>query len=204
MILTNKYYRRKKMRIIAATQNAHKLEEIYAIIKNFDMQLVSQAEAGFDIDVEENGTTCEENSFIKANAICRLSGEPAIADDTGLFVEAADNEPGVNSARYSGVHGDDAANRAKLLKRLEGVPFEKRTAYFLCVITLVYPDGKKIVAKGKCPGHIAMEERGERGFGYDSIFIPQGTDKTFAELSAEYKNSCSHRAKALQQLSQLL
>ena len=192
------------MRIIAATQNAHKLEEIYAIIKDFDMELVSQKEAGFDVDVEENGTTCEENSFIKANAICKLSGEPAIADDTGLFVDAADGEPGVNSARYSGVHGDDAANRAKLLKRLEGVPFEKRTAYFACVITLVYPDGRKIVARGECHGHIALEEKGERGFGYDSIFIPLGSDKTFAELSAEYKNSISHRANALKKLSQLL
>ena len=170
------------MRIIAATQNAHKLEEIYAIIKDFDMELVSQKEAGFDVDVEENGTTCEENSFIKADAICKLSKEPAIADDTGLFVDAADGEPGVNSARYSGVHGDDAANRAKLLKRLEGVPFEKRTAYFACVITLVYPDGRKIVARGECHGHIALEEKGERGFGYDSIFIPLGSDKTFAEL----------------------
>lgn len=192
------------MRIIAATQNAHKLEEIYAIIKDFDMELVSQKEAGFDVDVEENGTTCEENSFIKANAICKLSKEPAIADDTGLFVDAADGEPGVNSARYSGVHGDDAANRAKLLKRLEGVPFEKRTAYFACVITLVYPDGRKIVARGECHGHIALEEKGERGFGYDSIFIPLGSDKTFAELSAEYKNSISHRANALKKLSQLL
>ena len=192
------------MRIIAATQNAHKLEEIYAIIKDFDMELVSKKEAGFDVDVEENGTTCEENSFIKANAICKLSGEPAIADDTGLFVDAADGEPGVNSARYSGVHGDDAANRAKLLKRLEGVPFEKRTAYFACVITLVYPDGRKIVARGECHGHIALEEKGERGFGYDSIFIPLGSDKTFAELSAEYKNSISHRANALKKLSQLL
>ena len=192
------------MRIIAATQNAHKLEEIYAIIKDFDMELVSQKEAGFDVDVEENGTTCEENSFIKANAICKLSGEPAIADDTGLFVDAADGEPGVNSARYSGVHGDDAANRAKLLKRLESVPFEKRTAYFACVITLVYPDGRKIVARGECHGHIALEEKGERGFGYDSIFIPLGSDKTFAELSAEYKNSISHRANALKKLSQLL
>lgn len=192
------------MRIIAATQNAHKLEEIYAIIKDFDMELVSQKEAGFDVDVEENGTTCEENSFIKANAICKLSKGPAIADDTGLFVDAADGEPGVNSARYSGVHGDDAANRAKLLKRLEGVPFEKRTAYFACVITLVYPDGRKIVARGECHGHIALEEKGERGFGYDSIFIPLGSDKTFAELSAEYKNSISHRANALKKLSQLL
>ena len=192
------------MRIIAATGNAHKLEEIYAIIKNYDMDLVSQKDAGFDIDVDENGTSCEENSYIKAAAICKLSGQPCIADDTGLFVDAIDGEPGVNSARYSGVHGDDAANRAKLLEKLKGVPYEKRTASFVTVITLVYPDGKKLVARGECKGHIAEEERGDRGFGYDSLFIPEGCDKTFAQLSADFKNSISHRARALQRLEQLL
>lgn len=192
------------MRIIAATQNAHKLEEIYAIIKDFDMELVSQKEAGFDVDVEENGTTCEENSFIKASAICRLTGEPAIADDTGLFVDALGGEPGVNSARYSGVHGDDKASIKKILKGLENVPYEKRTACFVTVITLVYPDGRKIVARGECHGHISEEERGTNGFGYDSVFIPEGYDKTFGELPHEFKNSISHRAKALERLSQLL
>ena len=193
------------MRIIAATQNKHKLEEIYQIIKDFDMELVSQAEVGLgDIDVEENGTTCEENSKIKAEAICKLSGEPAIADDTGLFVDALGGEPGVNTARYAGVHGDDAANRKKLLENLNGKPFEERTAAFVTVITLVYPDGKTIVARGECKGHISLEEIGDHGFGYDSVFIPLESDKTFAQLPSEFKNSVSHRARALQRLAQLL
>lgn len=193
------------MRVIAATQNKHKLEEIYAIIKDYDMELISQADAGFgNVDVEENGNTCEENSFIKANAICQLSKEMAIADDTGLFVDALNGEPGVNSARYSGVHGDDPANRAKLLENLKDVPFDKRTATFVTVITLVYPDGKKLVARGECKGHIATEEKGDGGFGYDSIFIPLESDKTFAELGPEFKNSISHRARALKRLEELL
>ena len=193
------------MRIIAATQNAHKLEEIYAIIKDFDMELVSQKDVGLgDVDVEENGSTCEENSFIKASAICRLTGEPAVADDTGLFVDALGGEPGVNSARYSGVHGDDSANKKKLLKGMENVPYEQRTACFVTVITLVYPDGRKLVARGECHGHISEEERGTRGFGYDSVFVPEGSDKTFAELPEGFKNSISHRAKALEKLRQLL
>ena len=193
------------MRIISATQNKHKLEEIYAIIKNYDMELVTLENAGFEpLEIEENGKTCEKNSLIKAKAVTDLTGEPAIADDTGLFVDAAGGEPGVNSARYSGVHGDDAANRAKLLKKLEGVPYEKRTAMFVTVITLTYPDGKTLVARGECHGHISEEERGDRGFGYDSIFIPVESDKTFAELPAEFKNSISHRKRALEKLEELL
>ena len=193
------------MRIISATQNKHKLEEIYAIIKNYDMELVTLENAGFEpLEIEENGKTCEENSLIKAKAVTDLTDEPAIADDTGLFVDAAGGEPGVNSARYAGIHGDDAANRAKLLKKLEGVPYEKRTAMFVTVITLTYPDGKTLVARGECHGHISEEERGDRGFGYDSIFIPVESDKTFAELPAEFKNSISHRKRALEKLEELL
>lgn len=193
------------MRIIAATQNKGKLAELYALIKQFDMDLVSQAEAGFgDVDINENGTTCEENSKIKAETICRLSGEPAIADDSGLFVDALGGEPGVNSARYAGVHGDDAANRKKLLEKMKDIPWDQRTAHFVTVITLVYPDGKEIQARGECYGHICSEERGDRGFGYDSVFIPLESDLSFAQLPAEYKNSMSHRARALQKLSELL
>lgn len=193
------------MRIISATQNKHKLEEIYAIIKNYNMELVTLETAGYEpVEIEENGKTCEENSLIKAKAVTDLTGEPAIADDTGLFVDAAGGEPGVNSARYAGIHGDDAANRTKLLKKLEGVPYEKRTAMFVTVITLTYPDGKTLVARGECHGHISEEERGDRGFGYDSIFIPVESDKTFAELPAEFKNSISHRKRALEKLEELL
>ncbi len=193
------------MRIIAATQNNHKLNEISQITKDFGIGLVSQADAGLGhIVVDETGSTCEENSYLKAKAICDISGEPAIADDSGLFVDALDGAPGVNSARYSGVHGDDAAARKIILKQLEGLPWKKRTASFVCVITLVYPDGRIITAKGVCPGHISTEEKGTGGFGYDSIFIPEGKRRTFAQMPQSYKNLHGHRGLALAKLREQL
>lgn len=193
------------MRIVAATQNAHKLVEIRAITDHFGFELLSQADAGLaDLDVEETGLTFEENSFIKAEAICRASGMPAIADDSGLAVDALDGAPGVFSARYSGIHGDDAANRRKLLEDMKDIPKEERGAKFVCVITLVFPDGRKLVSRGECPGRIGFEEKGDHGFGYDSLFIPDGLEQTFAEVDAEIKNGMSHRARALEQLKPML
>ena len=193
------------MKIIAATKNRGKLAELRAILEEKGIELVSWEEAGLgDTEIEETGSTCEENSYIKAKAVCDMTGKAALADDTGLFVDAADGEPGINAARYAGEHGNDAANRAKLLERLEGVPFEKRTAKFVTVISVVSPDGEVIEARGECPGHISFEERGDRGFGYDSIFIPEGYEKTFAELPAEFKNSLSHRHMALVKLTELI
>ena len=193
------------MRIIAATKNKNKLNEISQITKDFGLGLVSQADVGLgDVEIDETGSTCEENSYIKAKAICDMTGEPAIADDSGLFVDALNGAPGVNSARYSGVHGDDAAARRLILKQLEGLPYKKRTALFVCVITLVYPDGRKLVARGECPGHIAYEEKGTGGFGYDCIFIPQGKRRTFAQMPQSYKNEYGHRGRALAKLRTLL
>lgn len=193
------------MRIIAATQNINKLNEISQITKDFGIGLISQADAGFgDVVVDETGSTCEENSYLKAKAICDLSGEPAIADDSGLFVDALDGAPGVNSARYSGVHGDDKAARRMILKELEGLPYNKRTAMFVCVITLVYPDGRTLVARGECRGHISNAEKGTGGFGYDCIFIPEGKRRTFAQLPQSYKNEVGHRGRALAKLRTLL
>jgi len=193
------------MRIIAATQNINKLREISQITKDYGLGLVSQAEAGLkDLDVDETGSSCEENSYIKAKAVCDITGEPAIADDSGLFVDALGGAPGVNSARYSGVHGDDKTARRMILKELEGLPYRKRTASFVCVITLVYPDGRTLVARGECPGHIAFEERGEGGFGYDCIFIPKGRRRTFGELPQSVKDEIGHRGRALQKLRTLL
>lgn len=193
------------MRIIAATQNKHKIEEIQAITSEFDMEVVSLSEAGIpDIEIIENGTTFEENSEKKAREIMMLSGEITIADDSGLMVDALGGAPGVFSARFAGEEGNDAKNNEKLLRLLSGVKPEDRTARFVSVITLMYPDGRKLVARGECEGHIQYQERGSNGFGYDPLFVPVGYDKTFAELSAEEKNKISHRAKALQNLRKLL
>lgn len=193
------------MRIIAATQNKHKIEEIQAITSEFDMEVVSLSEAGIpDIEIIENGTTFEENSEKKAREIMMLSGEITIADDSGLMVDALGGAPGVFSARFAGEEGNDAKNNEKLLRLLSGVKPEDRTACFVSVITLMYPDGRKLVARGECEGHIQYQERGSNGFGYDPLFVPVGYDKTFAELSAEEKNKISHRAKALQNLRKLL
>jgi len=193
------------MKVIAATHNKGKMVEIFDIVKDFGIELVSWDDAGLgDLEIEENGTTCEENSFIKADIICKLKNMAAIADDTGLFVDALNGEPGIHAARYAGEDGNNEANRKLLLKNLEGVPFEKRTAKFVTVLTLLYPDGTKYVAKGECPGYIAEKEKGERGFGYDCLFIPKGYDKTFAELPLEFKDSMSHRALALKELAKML
>ncbi|HHU16844.1 MAG TPA: XTP/dITP diphosphatase [Clostridiales bacterium] len=193
------------MRIIAATQNKHKIEEIQAITREFDMEVISLAEACISgIEIVENGKTFEENSEKKAREIMMLSGEITIADDSGLMVDALGGAPGVLSARFAGEDGNDAKNNEKLLRLLSGVKSEERTARFVSVITLMYPNGKKIVARGECEGHILYQERGSNGFGYDPLFVPVGYDKTFAELSAEEKNKISHRAIALQNLRKLL
>ena len=193
------------MKIIAATRNKGKMAELDAILKDYGIELLSWEDAGLgDFEIEENGSTCEENSYIKAKTICDMTGKAALADDTGLFVDAVGGEPGTNAARYAGEHGNDAANRAKLLAKLEGVPFEKRTAKFVTVITIVYPNGEKVVARGECPGHISEKEIGDRGFGYDSIFIPEGHEETFAQLPVQYKNSLSHRHMALVKLTEML
>ena len=189
------------MRIVAATQNKHKIQEIQAIMGEFGMTVVSQAEAGLpDLDVEEDGDTFEANSEKKAVEIMDRCGEVTIADDSGLMVDALGGAPGVISARFAGEHGNDRKNNDKLLALLADVEPEKRTARFVSVITMVYPDGKKVVARGECEGHILYQPKGSGGFGYDPLFVPDGHEKTFAELSGEEKNKISHRAKALQNL----
>jgi len=189
------------MRIIAATKNKHKIEEIQAITGEFGMEVISRAEAGVpDIEIEEDGDTFEENSEKKAREIMELCGEITIADDSGLMVDALGGAPGVISARFAGEDGNDLKNNEKLLSLLSNVAPENRTARFVSVITMIYPDGKKIVARGECEGHIIYKPRGSNGFGYDPLFIPNGYDQTFAELSGAEKNHISHRAIALQRL----
>lgn len=183
--------------IVAATKNKHKIIEIEKILSEFDMSIISRDDAGVpDIEIEEDGDTFEENSYKKAYEIMKLSGKPSIADDSGLCVDYLDGAPGVMSARFT-PSGDDDENNKKVLELLEGVPIEKRTARYVAVITLVFPDGKTIAARGECEGHIMFEETGTNGFGYDPMFRPLGYDKTFGEIPADIKNSISHRAKAL-------
>ena len=186
------------MKIVAATGNKHKIEEIESITKKFGMNVITKAEAGVgDLEVEETGTTFEENSLIKAEAIMKATGMPAIADDSGLEADALNGAPGVYSARYSGEGATDESNNAKLLKLMENIPDDERSARFVSVVTLCFPDGTVVAARGECPGTLRRSPRGDGGFGYDPLFVPVGYDKTYAEISAEEKNIISHRAKAL-------
>lgn len=191
------------MKIIIATHNKHKLKEMARILEPMGYEVVTDKELGIELtDVEENGKTFLDNARIKAQAGCRESGLICIADDSGLCVDALDGEPGVYSARYSGEHGNDAANNEKLLMKLENVSDENRTARFVCAICVSFPDGKEITAEGVCEGKIGYEYKGNNGFGYDPLFMVG--DKSFAEFSAEEKDSCSHRGNALKKLKELM
>lgn len=190
--------------IVVATGNAHKLVEIEDILSRVlpDVTFVALGQLGDFDDPEETGTTFLENALIKAEAAVEQTGMSAIADDSGLVVDALDGEPGVYSARYAGVHGDDAANNAKLLKNLTEVPEAKRTARFMSVVALVDASGMVLTGTGACEGTIGFEGRGENGFGYDPLFLPVDTPgKTMAELTPAEKNAISHRFHALQDLS---
>ena len=190
------------MKAVLASKNQNKLAEISKIVAQFGIELVLQSELGLDIDVDETGETFEENSMLKARAVMEASGMPAIADDSGLMVDALDGAPGVYSARYGGSHDRTDEERYRyLLSNLENVPDEKRSAKFVSVITLLYPDGHAIVARGECPGTILHAPRGENGFGYDPVFFVTSEGKSMAELSPERKNEISHRARALQVLA---
>ena len=189
------------MKIIAATKNKNKLREFGEILNGFE--IISQEDAGIDIDVEETGTTFEENSMLKAKAIFDATGITAIADDSGLCVDALGGEPGVYSARYGGEGYGDSGRVQLLLKNMQNVPDDKRTARFVCAITLVGADGV-ITARGECEGKIDYEPKGENGFGYDPVFFVEKYGKTMAEVSPEEKNAISHRGKALKIFAQKL
>lgn len=190
--------------IVVATGNAHKLVEIEAILGQVlpRVRFVALGQLGDFEDPEENGATFLENALIKAEAAVEVTGLAAIADDSGLVVDALNGEPGVYSARYAGVHGDDAANNAKLLAALADVPDSERTARFMSVVALIDADGFVRTGTGACEGAVAHEGRGEHGFGYDPLFLPADTPgKTMAELAPEEKNAISHRFHALVDLS---
>ena len=186
------------MKVVLASKNKHKLEEISKITEKFGFELILQSQLGVDIDVEETGTTFEENSFIKAEAVMKATGMAAMADDSGICVDALNGDPGVYSARYGFDETlDDWGRLQLLLNNMESVSVGERQAKFVCVITLVTPDGQTIQARGEIHGELLREPRGENGFGYDPIFYYPPYGVTTAEMSPEDKNQVSHRANAL-------
>ena len=186
------------MKIVAATGNGHKLCEMREILTNFE--IVSQSDAGFCGEVEETGKTFLDNALLKARAVCKATNLPALADDSGLCVDALGGAPGVYSARYSG--GGDQENRALLLKNLKDE--KMRRAHFCCAVALVFPDGREVTAEGRTYGEILWKERGTGGFGYDSLFLSDDLHKSFAEAGEAEKNSVSHRGRALAVLKEQL
>lgn len=188
--------------LVLATGNAHKLREVRQILGD-RFEILSQQEAGFDGEVEEDGATFEENALKKAQAVADALSLPALADDSGLEVDALSGAPGVYSARYCGVHGRDDLNNEKLLRELDGLPPERRTARYVCAMALVRPGLPPVVTRGTMEGRIGSAYRGTGGFGYDPLFITAG-GRTAAELTPEEKNAVSHRGQALRLLRQAL
>ena len=186
---------------VAATANPHKLTEMRVALEGVATLLARPAELG---EVPEEGDTLESNARTKAAAVAGYAGAAALADDTGLEVDALDGAPGVHSARYAGAAGDDAANVAKLLEALAGVAPGRRSARFRTVVVARWPDGREVLAAGTTEGTISTEPRGERGFGYDPVFVPAPGERTFAEMSLAAKSAISHRGRALRELARLV
>lgn len=182
-------------KVIVASNNKNKIREIKSKLVNLGIEVLSQREAGFDIEVEETGTTFEENSMLKAKAIYELAHQPVIADDGGLEVDFLDGRPGVYSARFCGPDATDRDKYMKILEMMKDVDDEKRTARFRCVISYIDENGEEHAFEGICNGKIAYEPMGDNDFGYDPIFLVG--DKSFAQISEEEKNKISHRGKAV-------
>ena len=194
------------MKLVLASGNAGKLAELRELLAGSGIELVAQTELGIG-DAEETGRTFVENAILKARHAANAAGLPALADDSGLCVDALDGAPGLHSARYAGVHGDNAGNNAKLLRELDGVPDAKRTAHFTCVLALLRSAGDPdpIIATGRWPGRVLSATRGEHGFGYDPVFLPDdGGGLGSAELDPAVKNRISHRGQALAGLRSML
>ena len=187
------------MQIVVASGNKAKLREIAQIFRGYD--IVSMQEAGFSGDIEETGKTFEENALIKARAVSEALHCIALADDSGLCVDALGGAPGVYSARFCGRHGDDVANNRLLLEKLKDVPQNQRTAYFESCVALVFENGESLVASGRTYGRILFSEEGNGGFGYDPLFYSDDLGKSFGVAAPEEKNAVSHRARALQTLA---
>lgn len=192
------------MKIIAATNNKGKLKEIDSILGALGHEVVSLKEMGIDIDIDETGTTFQENALIKARTIFEMTKEAVVADDSGLCVDALGGEPGVYSARYAGEGASDEKLIEKLLKNMEEVEDADRSAHFVSAIALILPDKRELIAEGRVEGYITKEPVGEGGFGYDPVFLCLETNKTYAQMSGDEKNKISHRYRALVKVKQLL
>jgi XTP/dITP diphosphohydrolase len=192
-------------RLVLASGNRGKLAEFEHLLAGSGFEVVTQGSLGV-LDIEETGTTFVENALLKARHAARITRLPALADDSGLCVEQLDGAPGLYSARYAGTHGDAAANRAKLLRALDGVPAEKRGAFFICVLVLLRhaDDPAPLIAEGRWHGRVLDAERGDGGFGYDPLFLPDGQALSAAELDPQLKNRLSHRGQALARLHEQL
>lgn len=191
-------------KIIFATGNQGKMKEIREILGDGKTEILSMKEAGVTADIVENGRTFAENALIKARTIRDITGCLVLADDSGLVVDALNGEPGIYSARYMGEDTSYHIKNANIIERLAGVPDEKRTARFACVIAAAFPDGTEAVAEGTIEGRIGYEEAGENGFGYDPIFVVPEYGCTTAELTPEQKNAISHRGKALRAMKEII
>lgn len=191
------------MDFILASNNQKKLAEMQRILEPLGIHVVTAKMLGKTLEeVVEDGDTFEANAKIKASHACRVLEMPAIADDSGLCVDYLDGAPGIYSARFSGGHGDDEANNDLLLEKLKDVPMEQRTAYYVCAICCIFPDGREITVRGECHGHIGFERDGNEGFGYDPLFLVDG--RAFGRYTAEEKDAISHRGNALRKLKQEL
>ena len=192
------------MKLIIASNNTHKIQEIKAILKERFPEILSMEEAGLFMEIEETGTTFGENALIKARAVAEATGCAALADDSGLMVDALHGEPGVYSARYAGGHGDDEANNDKLLGKMAGMPRLQRGGAYWCAMALVRPGMAELVAEGSCQGQILEKRQGNGGFGYDPLFYLPKLGRSMAELEPGEKNAISHRYRALVKLDELL
>lgn len=189
-------------KLVLGTKNQGKIKELRSLFTSFGIDTIGISEIEGLPDIEETGNSFEENAAIKAEGIMKYTGLPALADDSGLVVDALNGEPGIYSARYAGNEKNDQKNIEKLLRELKDVPLEKRQARFVCVIAVSFPDQETLLRRGTCEGMIALEEKGNHGFGYDPVFFIPELKKTMAELTPEEKNKISHRSRALQKVAQ--
>lgn len=191
------------MKIVFASSNKGKIKEVKELLKESDVEILSLEDIGFTGDIVEDGTTFEENAGIKAKTVCKFSGLPAVADDSGLVIDALDGRPGVYSARYGGYDTSYDIKLQMLLDELKDVPKEKRTARYEAAVYCAFPDGKSIITHGTCEGWMGYEPKGENGFGYDPLFMIDDT-QTMAQISDQAKNAMSHRGKAVREFAEKL